>query len=147
MSRRHAQKTKPGRVPARPSLWQSLKNGLERPPWQKWRQGLGSVRGQTGTSSGLGLVLLLLAVVTFLGLVGVSTGAVLGWWVGAVRRAFGWVAFLLLAGAAVVGLRLLWRDLREKLPLRPATLVAWELLLLVVLVASHVPLVVREGVD
>jgi len=147
MSRRHAQKTKPGRVPARPSLWQSLKNGLERPPWQKWRQGLGSVRGQTGTSSGLGLVLLLLAVVTFLGLVGVSTGAVLGWWVGAVRRAFGWVAFLLLAGAAVVGLRLLWRDLREKLPLRPATLVALELLLLVVLVASHVPLVVREGVD
>jgi S-DNA-T family DNA segregation ATPase FtsK/SpoIIIE len=95
----------------------------------------------------LGLVLFLLAVVTFLGLFGISTGSILGWWVSAVRQVFGWVAFLVALGMAIVGLRLAWPALYERLPLRPGTVVAIELLLLVVLVASHAPLVIRTGVD
>ncbi len=93
----------------------------------------------------LGLLLFLIAVVTFLGLLGVSTGSILGWWVGAVSQAFGWVAFPATVGLAVVGVRLLWPALHERLPLRPGTVVAVELLFLVVMVASHTPLVLRLG--
>jgi len=65
-----------------------------------------------------------------LGLVGVSP--VRCWLVGGSRTPRLWLGGL--SAARRRGrrrLRLLWRDLREKLPLRPATLVALELLLLV----------------
>jgi S-DNA-T family DNA segregation ATPase FtsK/SpoIIIE len=42
---------------------------------------------------------------------------------------------------------MVWRDLDERLPFGPATVVGAELLLLVILVASHVPLVARLGAD
>jgi S-DNA-T family DNA segregation ATPase FtsK/SpoIIIE len=90
---------------------------------------------------------MLLCIVTFLGLLGVSTGSVLGWWVRSVRQAFGWVAFPLSLGLALIGLRLVWRELHDRLPLSPAVLVAVELILLVALVASHAPMVVRTGPD
>jgi S-DNA-T family DNA segregation ATPase FtsK/SpoIIIE len=95
----------------------------------------------------LGLGLFLLSIVTSLGLLGVSTGSILGWWVGVVRQLFGWVVFPLALGVAVLGLRLLWPAFYRRLPLRPGTIVAAELLLLVVLVASHAPLVIRMGAD
>lgn len=119
------------------SLWERLRSrqgGLRWQPTQLQRQIAG-------------VVLLLLSIVTFLGLLGISTGSVLGWWIKAVRQVFGWVAFPASVGAAVVGLRLLWRELYERMGLPPATWVGLELLLLVSLVASHAPLVLRVGVD
>ena len=109
---------------------------------QKWKLALTPAQRQV-----LGLVLFLVALVTFLGLLGVSTGSVLGWWVGAVSQAFGWVAYVVMFGLAIVGVRLLWPAFYRSLPLRPGTIVAIELLLLVLLVASHSPLVIRLGAD
>jgi S-DNA-T family DNA segregation ATPase FtsK/SpoIIIE len=107
-----------------------------------WKLALTPVQRQL-----LGLGLFLLSIVTFLGLLGVSTGSILGWWVGFVGQCFGWVVFPLTLGLAVLGLRLLWPAFYNRLPLRPGTIVAIELLLLVVLVASHAPLVIRVGAD
>ncbi len=120
----------------RPSLQQRLQ-GLS-----EWRLGWGSAQYKA-----LGLVLLLLSIVTFLGLWGLSTGAVLGWWVQAVRRTFGWMAFPLTLGLALAALRLFWRDLHDRLPISPGMWVGLELLFLVVIVASHAPLVIRLGPD
>lgn len=138
MSRRRKTRSKSSRKTKKsPSLWQRIQG------WRpNWSLGLSPVQLQI-----VGLGLLLLSIVTLLGLLGVSTGSVLGWWVTAVRRTFGWWAFLVTLVASVVGLRLLWRDLYERLPLSPAMVVALEVLLLVVLVASHAPLVVRLGAD
>jgi S-DNA-T family DNA segregation ATPase FtsK/SpoIIIE len=113
--------------------------------WPGWRGRRIELSGAQRQLIGLGL--LLLAIVTFLGLLGVSTGSVLGWWVNAARQVFGWLAFPVTLGVALAGLRLLWREFHERWPLRPATLVALELLLLVALVASHAPLVIRMGGD
>jgi S-DNA-T family DNA segregation ATPase FtsK/SpoIIIE len=107
-----------------------------------WKLALTPVQRQL-----LGLGLFLLSIVTFLGLLGVSTGSILGWWVGLVSQCFGWVVFPLTLGFAVLGLRMLWPAFYNRLPLRPGTIVAIELLLLVVLVASHAPLVIRVGAD
>jgi len=132
MARRSRSKAK-----KQPSVGQRLWDWLGQRTWK-----LGPVQRQL-----VGLGLFLLAIVTFLGLLGISTGSILGWWVGIVGQAFGWVAFLVTLGLAVVGLRLLWPAFYERLPLHPATVVATELLLLVVLVASHAPLVIRMGAD
>jgi S-DNA-T family DNA segregation ATPase FtsK/SpoIIIE len=107
-----------------------------------WKWALTPVQRQL-----FGLGLFLLSIVTFLGLLGVSTGSILGWWVGRVGQWFGWVVFPLTLSFAVLGLRLLWPVFYNRLPLRPGTIVAIELLLLVVLVASHAPLVIRVGAD
>ena len=132
MARRRRSKAK-----KQPSIGQRLRDWLGQRTWK-----LGPVQRQL-----VGLGLFLLAIVTFLGLLGISTGSILGWWVGLVSQAFGWVAYLVTLGFAVVGLRLLWPAFYERLPLHPATVVAIELLLLVVLVASHAPLVIRMGAD
>ena len=107
-----------------------------------WKPGLTTEQRQV-----VGLALFLLAIVTFLGLLGISTGSILGWWVGLVSQAFGWIAFPVTVGLAVLGLRLLWPAFYQQMPLHPTTIVAIELLLLVVLVAAHAPLVIRTGVD
>jgi S-DNA-T family DNA segregation ATPase FtsK/SpoIIIE len=121
----------------KPSLWERLRSGQGRLRWQP-----SPLQRQIA-----GVVLLLLSIVTFLGLLGISTGSVLGWWIKAVGQTFGWVAYPVSLAAGVVGLRLLWRDLYEWLVLPPATWVGLELLLLVLLVASHAPVVLRVGVD
>ena len=137
MGRRRKQKA---RKPS--SLVQKIRD------WQGWRSWRGWRIELSGTQRQLiGLGLLLLAIVTFLGLLGVSTGSVLGWWVNGARQAFGWLAFPVTLGVALAGLRLLWREFYERWSLPPATLVALELLLLVILVASHAPLVIRMGGD
>lgn len=137
MSRQRKQTAK-----KQPTLGQRLWNWHGWRSWQGWRSGLSSAQRQI-----VGLGLLLLGIVTFLGLLGVSTGSVLGWWVQSVRQVSGWMAFPLALSVAVAGLRLLWPALYHKWPLFPATLVALELLLLVTMVASHIPLVVRMGAD
>jgi S-DNA-T family DNA segregation ATPase FtsK/SpoIIIE len=134
MGRRRQSKAK-----KKPSIVQRLRDWLGQ--W-KWRRELAPAQRQI-----VGLGLFLLAIVTFLGLLGISTGSLLGWWVGLVSQVFGWVAFPVTLGLAVLGLRLLWPAFYERLPMRPATVVAIELLLLVVLVASHAPLVIRLGAD
>jgi S-DNA-T family DNA segregation ATPase FtsK/SpoIIIE len=91
--------------------------------------------------------LILLAALTFLGLLHISSGALLEWWATALLRLFGWGAYPVTLGLGLAGLLLLWRDLVERLPLDPATLLGLELLLLVFLVASHAPLVLRTGAD
>jgi S-DNA-T family DNA segregation ATPase FtsK/SpoIIIE len=95
----------------------------------------------------VGGALLLLALLTLLGLMRVSGGAVLGGWAGFVRKLFGWgsIPFTLIAG--LVGLRLLWKDLRQSLRLGPAAWVGIELLLLVLVTAAHAPQVLRSGAD
>jgi S-DNA-T family DNA segregation ATPase FtsK/SpoIIIE len=137
MSRQRSKKGK--KQPTRGQKLQSLRDWR---PWQNWRLKLGEGQRQL-----IGLGLLLLSVVTFLGLVGVSTGSVLGWWIKAVRQMFGWMAYPLSLAVSVAGLRLLWREMYESLPLPPSSLVALEALVLVILVASHAPLVIRLGPD
>jgi hypothetical protein len=95
----------------------------------------------------LGWVLLILAALTLLGLSGISSGAALDWWASALRRLFGWGAYPVAIGLGLAGLRLVWPKLDEWVSLGPGSLVGLELLLLVVLVASHAPLVLREGAD
>ncbi len=122
-----------------PSIAQRLQDWLGQ---RKWTSGLTPTQRQF-----VGLGLFLLALVTFLGLLGISTGSVLGWWVGLVDQGFGWLALPVTVGLAVAGLRLLLPPLYRRVALRPEALVGIELLLLVVLVASHAPLVIRFGAD
>ena len=134
---RRRQTKKAKRTTKQPSIPRRLRSWAGNREWK-----LGPLQRQI-----LGLGLFLLAVVTFLGLFGISTGLILGWWVRIVSQAFGWVAFLVALGLAVLGIRLAWPAFQDRLPLPPGTVVAIELLLLVVLVASHAPLVIRMGAD
>jgi len=93
-----------------------------------------------------GGVLLVVAVLTLLGLSGISGGAVLEQWSGAVRGAFGWVAYLIAIVAALAGLWLLWPEFRTQLRLEPKHLVGIELLVLVTVAASSAPSLLR-GTD
>lgn len=117
---------------------------------ERWQQML---RSQAGRRPRLlsrevaGCVLLILAALTILGLSHISSGTILTWWAAAVRRVFGWGAYPVTLGVGLLGLQLLWRDLAEWTPLRPRAWVGLELLLVVVLVASHAPLVLRQGAD
>ena len=70
------------------------------------RQKLGSVKPEL-----LGLGLIILVILTLLGLLGISSGSVLGWWATALRQLFGWCDFLLAIGCGFLGLRLMWKDL------------------------------------
>lgn len=119
------------------SIWQGLRE------WRpKWRLGLGPMQREA-----IGLILLIVAALTVFGLSDVSSGAVLDWWAMALRRLFGWGAYPLALGVALLGLWLLWEGLRDRVPLGPARIIGLELLLLVFLVASHAPLVLRQGAD
>ncbi|MGD8625426.1 MAG: DNA translocase FtsK, partial [Anaerolineae bacterium] len=54
---------------------------------------------------------------------------------------------VVIVGLGLVGLVLLWQSLAERVPVTPAVVVGLELLLLAFLVASHAPLVIRQGAD
>lgn len=95
----------------------------------------------------LGLLLLIVATLTILGLSRFSTGAILEWWANALQQLFGWGAYLIALGLGFWGVWLIWRDLEAWLPLGPATIIGLELLLLVLLTISHTPLVLRLGSD
>ena len=87
----------------------------------------------------IGWTLLILSALTLLGLSRISSGAILSWWATTLSQLFGWGAYVVALGTGTLGLRMVWRDLDERLPFGPATVVGAELLLLVILVASHVP--------
>jgi S-DNA-T family DNA segregation ATPase FtsK/SpoIIIE len=140
MSRRRKSRSSRGRsrkAKKQSTLWQRIQGWLLDRPHQ-----FSPLQRQI-----IGLILVLLSIVTLLGLLHVSAGPILGWWVTAIRRALGWGAFLVALGMGVVGLRMLWSELRARVPLSPAMIVAMELLLLVVLAASHAPLVIRSGAE
>ena len=95
----------------------------------------------------LGLGLMILAILTLLGLMHASSGAILAWWALVLRRLFGWGAYPLAVGVGLVGLGLLWETLAERVSIGPAAVVGLELLLLIGLVASHLTLVVDQGAE
>ncbi len=110
--------------------------------WPTWRLELGPLQRE-----GLGLLLLIGAVLTLLGLSGLSSGALLSRWATLCRQCLGWGAYVLAGGVGLVGLWLGWRDLREWLPVGPVAIIGFEVLMVVALVASHLPLVLRAGAD
>ncbi len=94
-----------------------------------------------------GGVLLAVALLTLLGLTGISGGAVLGGWASFVRKLFGWVGYPVTLVAGLAGLWLIWPELRARLRLNPGDWVGIELLLLVIMAAAHAPLVLGDGTD
>jgi S-DNA-T family DNA segregation ATPase FtsK/SpoIIIE len=120
-----------------PSLWQRLRDR-----WSGWRPRLGPVQGEV-----IGLVLLVVAILTLLGLLGVSSGSILGWWATALSRLFGWGAYAMAFGLGLAGTWLMVREFRELVPIEPLTLIGLELLLLVALAALHLPPVLGSGAD
>ncbi len=136
MSRRRKRKVKKGWARWQ-EAWQRISS------WRpEWRFQLGPMQREIS-----GLILLILAALTVFGLSDVSSGAVLDWWAANLRRFFGWGAYPVALSVGVLGLWLIWRDLRERIDLGPVHLIGLELLLLAILVASHAPLVLREGAD
>ncbi len=132
MSSRQARKAK-----KRASSSQRLKGR-----WPSWQLKLGP-----GQREAIGFVLMILAILTLLGLLGISSGSILGWWATLLQRLFGWGAYLLAFSLVLLGLWLLWRDLREWFPIDPATFIGLELLLLALLVASHASLILGSNAD
>jgi S-DNA-T family DNA segregation ATPase FtsK/SpoIIIE len=126
-----------GRTKKKPSLWEQLQN------WRpSWRLDLGPRQNEI-----VGWVLLILAALTILGLSDVSSGALLDWWARTWRQLFGWAAYLVALSLALLGLRLLWAEMSQRVPMGTLRLIGLELLLLVILVISHTPLVLRSGAD
>jgi S-DNA-T family DNA segregation ATPase FtsK/SpoIIIE len=140
MSRRRKAGTRSRRsrgTKKQPSLWQRLRDW--RPSWQPK---LGPVQREV-----VGFVLLILAALTVLGLSDVSSGAILDWWATFLRRLFGWWAFPVVFAVGLLGLWLLWRDLNQRISFSPGQVIGLELLFLVLLTASHAPLVLRTDAD
>jgi S-DNA-T family DNA segregation ATPase FtsK/SpoIIIE len=132
MTRRRTSKAKKP-----PSLWERLRG------WRPaFRLNFGPVQREV-----VGLILLILAALSILGMSDISSGAILDWWATTLRQILGWGAYVLAVGVAALGVWLLWQDLQERLPIGPPTVVGLELVLLALLVASHAPLVLRSGAD
>ena len=126
------------RTARRPSLGERL-----RASWESWRASRPALVSLPRDL--LGLAFIVVALLTLLGLLHLSTGQVLSWWAGALGRLFGWGVYPLVVLAGLVGVWLMWDDLGRQLPITPAMIVGLELLAVVVLVASHAPLVLRSG--
>ena len=90
---------------------------------------------------------LMVAALTILGLSDISSGKVLDWWARIWRQLFGWGGYLISLTLGLLGLRLIWQELSDRVPLGPSTLIGLELLVLIALLVSHAPLVLRQGAD
>ena len=112
--------------------------------WQAWLAGWNLRPVQREVVGGL---LLALAALTILGLSRISSGAVLAWWATVLHRLFGLGAYPVTLAMGLLGLQLVWRDLREWPPLGPRAWVGLELLLVLFLVAAHAPEVLQSGAD
>jgi S-DNA-T family DNA segregation ATPase FtsK/SpoIIIE len=120
-----------------PSLWERLQN---------WRPNLQLNLGLVQNEA-VGWVLLILAALTILGLSDISSGKVLDWWARIWRQLFGWGGYLISLMLGLLGLRLIWEELSDRVPLGPSMLIGLELLVLITLLVSHAPLVLRQGAD
>ncbi len=127
MSQRRSRKAK-----KQPSLWDRL---------IAWRPRLQPTRVRPEVAGG---VLLVLAALTLLGLSRISSGAILSWWATTLRHLFGWGSYPVALGIGLWGLLLVWQELKRRLPVGPRTVVGCELLLLVLLVASHAPVILQD---
>jgi S-DNA-T family DNA segregation ATPase FtsK/SpoIIIE len=94
-----------------------------------------------------GFFLIIVAAATILGLSSISSGAILDWWATLLSRLFGWWALPLAVVVAATGVWLLWSDLRQRVAISTTQVIGFELLVLVLLTASHAPLVLRMGAD
>jgi S-DNA-T family DNA segregation ATPase FtsK/SpoIIIE len=126
------------------SFLQRLKSRLGRPS--------GGGGGRNRQPSSLrpeigGSVLLIAAALTVLGLSNISSGTILNWWAGLLQRLFGWGAYALAIGAAFLGLRACWTEMRQRVPLGAAGIVGLELLVLALLAASDLPVAMATGAD
>ncbi len=84
-----------------------------------------------------GLLLMILASVSLLGLLGLTGSALLDWWTGWWRQLLGWGAGVLFLGLLLVGLHLLLRRVPRPFTIRPARVVGVELIFLALLALSH----------
>ncbi|MBN1658905.1 MAG: DNA translocase FtsK [Anaerolineae bacterium] len=91
--------------------------------------------------------MLIVATISILGFLRVSSGALLTWWADTLLRAFGWGAYPIAAGLVLAGVWLLWPALGQYVRITPAVVVGIEVLLVTLLTATHAPLVTRDGAD
>ena len=85
----------------------------------------------------LGIFALALALLTLLGLISPVRGTLTDWWVGLVRRAFGWGSYLVPPGLAVLGVWIIKRDSEHPLVIPALRLLGVILLLVAGLALTH----------
>jgi S-DNA-T family DNA segregation ATPase FtsK/SpoIIIE len=85
----------------------------------------------------LGVLILSLALLTLIGLVSPARGTLSDWWVGLVRRAFGWGGYLAPVALAVLGVWVIKRGTERPLVVPPARLWGLGLLYLAGLALAH----------
>ena len=85
----------------------------------------------------VGLILFVLAVLTLLALLGITSSSWLNWWTNLLIQAFGWGAYALCLIAAAAGIYLILRKVERLQRLRPAQVVALELILLPALALTY----------
>jgi len=96
----------------------------------------------------LGYVLLAVAAFTLLSFLSANHGLIPGWWLGVLRRSFGWGAYLTPLFVGAVGLWLVLRDFGDRLPrVTPLQIVGVLLGYLALLITFHLPaaLLLFEG--
>ena len=84
-----------------------------------------------------GILLFLLAVVTFLALLNITDSPWLGWWTSLLTQTFGWGAFALCIMVAAIGVHVVLRKVERPYRVRPAQVIGVELILLTALALSH----------
>ncbi len=88
----------------------------------------------------LGYLLLVIAVFTILSFLSANHGLIPGWWVGLLRRTFGWGAYLTPLFVGAIGLWLVLRDFGDRLPrVTPLQVIGIALGYLALLITLHLP--------
>ena len=84
-----------------------------------------------------GLFLFIVAMITFLALLGITRSNWLNLWTNLLNQAFGWGAYALSLLVAAAGVHMMLRKVKRPYRVRPAQVVALELILLPALALSH----------
>ncbi len=84
-----------------------------------------------------GLLLFVLALVTLLALAGLNETAWLAWWTRLLRQVFGWGAVVVVIIAGAAGAHLALGPARRPYHIHPTQLIGFEVVLVVLLAASH----------
>lgn len=85
----------------------------------------------------VGLLLFLVAVLTLLTLLGFTRSSWLNWWTGLLLQLFGWGAYALSLILAAAGIHLMLRKMNRPYHIRPAQVIAIELMLLPALALTY----------
>jgi len=138
-------------VARKPSVTEPTAEAPEEAPgaerWVDWW-----LNAQTVAWNALGLAALVWALVTLLGLLNLTQGSLVVPWVVALRRLFGWGAFLAVLALGVLGLTWLYRATGRSLIWRWGRVLALELAALAFcgllsLLGGHSPLRADQGLD